>query len=137
MLLSALLMVLLVGFVAGLTLPLPVTGLLLFLGGVGWAGVTVNSLPMLLDLGPEGRLGTRAGLYYLSFALAGLLGPWLTRLAYPVVGSRGIWLILVCWALAFSFIALMRPDAGEVETPSPSPSPTQGGPDSPSPWQGG
>lgn len=92
-----------------------VVALLLIATGAGWAGVTVNSLPMLLDLGPEGRLGSSTGLYYLSFALAGLTGPWLVRALRPSVGANGIWLVVLAWGLALLFVRAMRTGAGEVE----------------------
>lgn len=48
---------------------------ILGLGGMAWALVNVNSLPMVLDTAPQDRLGTSTGLYYLFSTLAAVAGP--------------------------------------------------------------
>jgi MFS family permease len=48
---------------------------MLGLGGMAWALVNVNSLPMVLDTAPQDRLGTSTGLYYLFSTLAAVAGP--------------------------------------------------------------
>jgi maltose/moltooligosaccharide transporter len=50
-------------------------GVMLGLGGMAWALVNVNSLPMVLDTAPQDRLGTSTGLYYLFSTLAAVAGP--------------------------------------------------------------
>lgn len=99
-----------------LAAPLPPAALPLLVlgGGLGWAGVVVVSLPMLLDLGvPTGSHGTRTGLYYLAFATAGLAGPWLLRVATPVLGAAVAWLMVLWWAVALVCLLLLAPGAGE------------------------
>ncbi|HYN87423.1 MAG TPA: MFS transporter [Ardenticatenaceae bacterium] len=114
LLLGAGLMVVALGAAALAAPPLPVTTLLIGLAGLGWASMTVNSLPMLLDLGPEGRLGTSTGLYYLAFAAAGLTAPWLTRATSPDARAA-IWLGVGFLVVALVAVAAMRTGAGEVE----------------------
>ncbi|MGH2544961.1 MAG: MFS transporter, partial [Ardenticatenaceae bacterium] len=91
-------------------------GLLIMLVGVGWAAVTVNSLPMLLDMGSETRLGRSTGLYYLAFAAAGLGGPWLLRNLAAVPGVAGIWLVSLLWIAALPLVGSMKQGSGEPTT---------------------
>ncbi len=64
---------------------LTLAGVLLILGGVGWAFVNINSLPMVVDLTGEARIGTFTGLYYLFSTLSAIAGPnlngWAVQLA--------------------------------------------------------
>lgn len=110
---SSLMLIAIVAVWALLPMPLLPTALLMLVGGIGWAGVIVSSLPMLLDLGPESRLGTSTGFYYLAFALAGLSAPWLARGLAPALGMAAIWLTPLCWALALALLWAMRHGAGE------------------------
>ncbi len=60
---------------------LPAVGTLrvisLFLMGAGaaWALININSLPMVVDLVEDARIGTYTGLYYLFSTLAAIAGP--------------------------------------------------------------
>ena len=54
---------------------LPIIGLLMMAGGVGWACININSLPMVVDMTETARIGTYTGLYYLFSTLAAILGP--------------------------------------------------------------
>jgi MFS-type transporter involved in bile tolerance (Atg22 family) len=60
---------------------LPVLGTLriisLFLMGAGaaWALININSLPMVVDMTSDARIGTYTGLYYLFSTLAAIAGP--------------------------------------------------------------
>lgn len=56
-----------------------VTIILLIVGGVGWALVNINSLPMVVDTSTDERmLGTYTGMYYIASQLAAILGPAIT-----------------------------------------------------------
>ncbi|HLE90849.1 MAG TPA: MFS transporter, partial [Anaerolineales bacterium] len=48
---------------------LTMAGVLLILGGIGWAFVNINSLPMVVELTSAARIGTFTGLYYLFSTL--------------------------------------------------------------------
>jgi maltose/moltooligosaccharide transporter len=78
---------------------------MLVLGGMAWALVNVNSLPMVLDTAPQDRLGTSTGLYYLFSTLAAVAGPiangWIIDLA-----GRDYNMILAV-APFFLFLALL------------------------------
>ncbi len=51
---------------------------LLALAGFAWMLVVVNSLPLVLDFAPAGRIGTYTGLYYLASQTASFVGPVLS-----------------------------------------------------------
>jgi len=59
-----------------------VTIVCLALGGMFWACININSLPMVLRMGSDAMVGTFTGLYYLFSVAAAIVGP-------PVAG----WLI--------------------------------------------
>jgi Na+/melibiose symporter-like transporter len=54
---------------------LTLAGVLLILGGIGWAFININSLPMIVDLTSAARIGTFTGLYYLFSTLSAIVGP--------------------------------------------------------------
>ena len=91
----------LMGLVLVLSVPIFVKNLLLvtaamLVGGVFWAFVNVNSLPIVVDLAPEEKIGGHTGLYYLRDGCAYNLpaSDWvlhrLGRLQSGVRGSRGV-----------------------------------------------
>lgn len=49
--------------------------ILLMLAGASWALINVNSLPMVVDMTDNARVGTYTGLYYLFSTLAAIAGP--------------------------------------------------------------
>ncbi len=65
---------------------------LLVAAGIAWSVMIVNSLPMVIDCAPRGRIGTYTGLYYVATQSASILGPyaagWMVQLsgnAYTVI----------------------------------------------------
>lgn len=64
---------------------LTMAALLLIFGGIGWAFVNINSLPMVVELTNAARIGTFTGLYYLFSTLSAIIGPnvngWAIQLA--------------------------------------------------------
>jgi maltose/moltooligosaccharide transporter len=63
----------------------PVVGVILMLAGAGWALININSLPMVVDMTTEARIGTYTGLYYLFSTLSAIVGPnmngWIIQLS--------------------------------------------------------
>jgi maltose/moltooligosaccharide transporter len=61
-----------------------VVGVLLMVAGLGWACININSLPMMVDMTDDVRIGTYTGLYYFASTLAAILGPnifgWIVQL---------------------------------------------------------
>jgi MFS family permease len=57
---------------------------LLILGGIGWALIYINSLPMVMDMVEDARVGTYTGLYYLFATGLGNSGSQCQRVGGPV-----------------------------------------------------
>jgi maltose/moltooligosaccharide transporter len=74
----------------------PVVGLVLMMAGIAWALININSLPMVVDMTEDARIGTYTGLYYLFSTLAAIAGPningvivWLFGNNYQMVMAIG------------------------------------------------
>ena len=52
-----------------------VISIFLMIAGVAWALININSLPMVVDMVEDIRIGTFTGLYYLFSTLAAIAGP--------------------------------------------------------------
>ncbi|MBM3123815.1 MAG: SLC45 family MFS transporter [Chloroflexi bacterium] len=72
----------------GGTRMLTLAGVLLTLGGIGWACININSLPMIVDLTNAARLGTFTGLYYLFSTLSAIVGPNVNGWAIQLTGNN-------------------------------------------------
>jgi len=63
----------------------PVVGVILMAAGAGWALININSLPMVVDMTTETRIGTYTGLYYLFSTFSAIVGPnmngWIIQLS--------------------------------------------------------
>ncbi len=80
--------------------------ILLLVGGVAWAFVNINSLPMVVDIPPQDRLGTYTGLYYLFSTVAAILGPWLAGGFIDLAGGEAYHLLFVLAPLSLLAAAL-------------------------------
>ncbi len=79
--------------------------IILLLMGAGGAMtiITVNSLPMLFDVTPGGRIGNATGLYYLFGSVASIIGPPLAGWIIKVTGTyRNVFI----FATVFVFVGL-------------------------------
>ena len=62
---------------------------LLGLGGMAWALVNINSLPMIVDIAPTAVVvGMYTGLYYLASQLAAVIGPILNGIVIDATGRN-------------------------------------------------
>jgi len=62
---------------------------LLMMGiGIAWSLINVNSLPMVVDLVEDARVGTYTGLYYLFSTLAAIAGPNVNGGIIQVMGNN-------------------------------------------------
>ena len=84
---------------------LTLAGVLLIFGGIGWAFVNINSLPMIVDLTSAARIGTFTGLYYLFSTLSAIVGPNLNGLAIQL--TNGNYNIIMAIAPVFFAVALV------------------------------
>jgi maltose/moltooligosaccharide transporter len=83
---------------------LTVAGLLLLLGGIGWAFININSLPMIVDLTNAARIGTFTGLYYLFSTFSAIVGPNVNGWAIQLTGNN--YNIIMLIAPVFMMVAL-------------------------------
>jgi maltose/moltooligosaccharide transporter len=67
---------------------LTLAGVLLIFGGIGWAFININSLPMIVDLTNAARIGTFTGLYYLFSTLSAIAGPNLNGWAVQLTNNN-------------------------------------------------
>ncbi|HTX90336.1 MAG TPA: MFS transporter [Anaerolineales bacterium] len=65
---------------------LTLAGVLLMVGGIAWAFININSLPMVVDMTSLAKVGTYTGLYYLFSTLSAIVGPnvngWIIALTH-------------------------------------------------------
>ncbi|MHC1781730.1 MAG: SLC45 family MFS transporter [Anaerolineaceae bacterium] len=66
----------------------PVIGLILMVAGIAWALINVNSLPMVVDMTDNVRVGTFTGLYYLFSTMAAIIGPNLNGWIIALTGNN-------------------------------------------------
>jgi Na+/melibiose symporter-like transporter len=83
---------------------LTLAGVLLILGGVSWAFININSLPMIVDLTSAARIGTYTGLYYLFSTLSAIVGPNVNGWAIQLTNNN--YNIIMALAPIFMAIAL-------------------------------
>lgn len=92
---------------------LPVLGTLriisLFLMGAGaaWALININSLPMVVDLVEDARIGTYTGLYYLFSTLAAIAGPNINGWIIQATGNNYNNVMLVAPIFMLLALAMM------------------------------
>jgi MFS family permease len=92
------------------------TRIILFLGGFSWAMVNVNSLPMVVRLSGENRIGTFIGYYYFFSFLSQIISPVLFGFIRDVVGHYKVLFLYSCIAFAFAVVCLLFVHHGE-DTP--------------------
>lgn len=73
--------------------------------GIAWALININSLPMVVDMVENVRIGTFTGLYYLFSTLAAIAGPNVNGLIIQLSGSNYNTIMLV--APIFMVVALV------------------------------
>jgi MFS family permease len=79
--------------------------ILLMLAGASWALINVNSLPMVVDMTNNARIGTYTGLYYLFSTLAAIAGPNINGWIIYLTGNN-YGLVMIIGPI-FMFIALL------------------------------
>lgn len=93
---------------------LTLAGVLLIIGGIGWAFININSLPMIVDLTSAARIGTFTGLYYLFSTLSAIVGPNVNGWAIQLTGDNyNIIMILAPIFFAIAFVMMLGVRRGE------------------------
>jgi MFS family permease len=86
---------------------LTVAGVMLLFGGIGWAFVNINSLPMVVELTTAARLGTFTGLYYLFSTLSAIVGPNVNGWAIQLTGNNYNVIMLIAPFFMLTALVLM------------------------------
>lgn len=101
--------------------------IVLLLMGAGGAMtiITVNSLPMLFDVSPGGRVGSATGLYYLFASVASIIGPPLAGVMVDVTGTfRTVFIFATIFVfVGMAFMAMAREPAPATREPREQPIP--------------
>jgi Na+/melibiose symporter-like transporter len=93
---------------------LTLAGVLLILGGIGWAFININSLPMIVDLTSAARIGTFTGLYYLFSTLSAIIGPNMNGWAVQLTnGNYNIIMLIAPFFMMVAFGLMMGVKKGE------------------------
>jgi maltose/moltooligosaccharide transporter len=93
---------------------LTMAGLLLIFGGIGWAFVNINSLPMVVELTTAARLGTFTGLYYLFSTLSAIVGPNMNGWAIQLTGNNyNVIMLIAPFFLLAAFVLMLGVRRGE------------------------
>jgi maltose/moltooligosaccharide transporter len=86
---------------------LTLAGVMLIFGGIGWASVNINSLPMVVELTTAARLGTFTGLYYLFSTLSAIVGPNVNGWAIQLSGNNYSVIMLIAPFFMLTALVLM------------------------------
>ena len=86
---------------------LTIAGVLLIFGGIGWAFVNINSLPMVVELTNAARSGTFTGLYYLFSTLSAIIGPNVNGWAIQLTGNNYNVIMLIAPFFMLAALILM------------------------------
>lgn len=81
---------------------------LLMIGGMFWAGININSLPMVLEYGNENEMGTFTGYYYFFAFSASIVSPILFGLVRDLTGSFRSLFIYALIAFGLALFAILK-----------------------------
>ncbi len=89
------------------------------LTGVTWSLILVNSLPMVVDMAPQDRLGTYTGLYYLSSQSSAIAGPIMAGQIIEIFNNNyGVGFIYGSITLVIALLLMIPVKRGEALTES-------------------
>jgi MFS family permease len=92
-----------------------VTRVCLFFGGLFWACVNINSLPMVVRLATDGKIGTFVGYYYFFSFASQIISPITFGFLKDFVGHYRVLFLYACVAFAMAIICLFKVRHGEEE----------------------
>ena len=97
---------------------LTLAGLILMFGGIGWAFVNINSLPMVVELTTAARLGTFTGLYYLFSTLSAIVGPNVNGWAIQLTGNNyNVIMLIAPFFMLAALVLMLGVRRGEANVP--------------------
>lgn len=95
---------------------LTLAGVMLMFGGIGWAFVNINSLPMIVDLTSAARIGTFTGLYYLFSTLSAIVGPNVNGWAIQLTGGNyNIVMLIAPFFMIVAMVLMLGVTRGEAQ----------------------
>jgi Na+/melibiose symporter-like transporter len=86
---------------------LTLAGAMLIFGGISWAFVNINSLPMVVELTSAARIGTFTGLYYLFSTFSAIVGPNVNGWAIQFTGNNYNIIMLIAPFFMLTALVLM------------------------------
>ncbi len=94
---------------------------LLMMAGASWALINVNSLPMVVDMTDDARIGTYTGLYYMFSTLAAITGPNINGWIIHLTGDNyGYVMVVGPIFMALAFLMMIGVRKGEAKKKSVS-----------------
>jgi len=90
-----------------------ITRSVLFFGGFFWAFVNINSLPMVVRLSGEAKIGTYIGYYYFFSFSSQIVSPILFGFIRDMVGHYKVLFLYACIAFAVAMVCLFFVKHGE------------------------
>ena len=97
-----------------------VTRVCLFLGGFFWAMININSLPMVVRLSGEEKIGTFIGYYYFFSFSSQIISPILFGFIRDMVGHYKVLFLYACIAFILAMVSLFFVLHGEDEAATTS-----------------
>jgi maltose/moltooligosaccharide transporter len=93
---------------------LTLAGVMLIFGGIGWAFININSLPMVVELTTAARLGTFTGLYYLFSTFSAIIGPNVNGWAIQFTGNNyNVIMLIAPFFMLTAFVLMLGVRRGE------------------------
>jgi len=104
-----------------LTIPglggLMVVGGMLMVAGLSWSLININSLPMVVDMTSDARVGTYTGLYYFASTLAAIAGPVVFGWVVQFGGNNyNLVMLLSPIFMVFALVMMIGVRRGEAKT---------------------
>ena len=96
----------------------------LFLAGFFWAFVNINSLPMIVRLSGDAKIGTFIGIYYFFSFSSQIISPVLFGFIRDVVGHYKVLFLYACIAFVLAILSLFFVRHGEDEPKTANNQPT-------------
>ncbi len=91
--------------------------ILLGLGGLFWACININSLPMVVELASDTLVGTFTGYYYFASFSAAILSPIAFGFVRDLTQNYSNLMVYACAAFFFALLAISFVRHGEAATP--------------------
>jgi maltose/moltooligosaccharide transporter len=95
---------------------IPILSIFLMVAGIAWALININSLPMVVDMVDNVRIGAYTGLYYLFSTLAAIAGPNVNGWIIEFTGNNyNSSMLLAPLFFALAFIMMLGVKRGEAQ----------------------